>query len=66
MPPRMVRNLFGEWVPEDEPQPEQPREQGTLFQNEFTEEERRARKLAEQHYSEGGRDLLPDKPKDAE
>ncbi len=59
-PPRLVRNLLGELVPEEPPPPEKPKAQGVLFENALTDEEKRARKVAQDHYSEGGRDLFPD------
>ena len=63
MAKRLVLNLFGEWVPEEESQaPSKPMEQGTLFDNDIPPDLARERKLAEQHRQEGGKELLPEKP----
>ena len=63
MAKRMVLNLFGEWVPEEEPAaPAKPMEQGTLFDNDVPPDLARERKLAEQHRQEGGKELFPEEP----
>ena len=61
---KMVRNLFGEMVVSDESlaELERQRDQGVLFETELTPEEMRARKLAEQHRTEGGKELFEGKP----
>ena len=56
---KVVLNLFGELVPAEEPVPASPVEQGLLFETELTEEEKRARKVAERYYAQGGVDLFP-------
>ena len=64
MPIKTERNLFGEEVISEEFQAELQRkyEQGLLFETELTPEEKRARKLAEQHRTEGGKELFENKP----
>lgn len=57
---KMVRNLLGKWVVSDESLEDLSRkgEQGMLFETELSPEERRARKLAEDHKAEGGQELF--------
>jgi hypothetical protein len=64
-PPRMVHNLFGELVLAEPPPPERPVAQGVLFENGLTDEEKRARKVALDHYSKCGKDLFPETPEKA-
>lgn len=61
---KLVRNLFGELVVSDESlaELERQKEQGVLFETELTADEKRARKLAEQHRAEGGKELFDNKP----
>ena len=61
---KLVRNLFGELVISDESRDEleKKHEQGVLFETALTPEEKRARTLAEQHRTEGGKELFEDKP----
>jgi hypothetical protein len=65
MPIKTERNLFGEEVISEESQAELKRryEQGLLFETELTEDQKRARKLAEQHRMEGGKEMFENKPK---
>lgn len=57
---KMARNLLGEWVVSDESLEDLSRkgEQGMLFETELSSEERRARKLVEDHKAEGGQELF--------
>ena len=57
--PKLVRNLLGELVPA-EPDSEKiaELEQKQLFENEVTPEVKLARKLAQQHREEGGKELF--------